>query len=124
MLTRDGQTVVLGGLIQDDVEETVQKVPLLGDIPVLGRLFRSTSSNLTKKHLMVFLRSTIVRDDRTLDGATAEKYGVIRDAQLGRRGKGMEYIDEEHLPLLPEWQQQLEQLNQMKETGAVDVSGG
>ena len=122
VLARNGQTIVLGGLMQDDIEESVQKEPLLGDIPLLGALFRNTNSTMTKKHLMVFLRTTVVRDDETMTGATAQKYGLIRDAQLESRAAGLELLDDELLPLLPEWQQQLEQLQNMKSTqGVQDV---
>ncbi|HSH12239.1 MAG TPA: type II secretion system secretin GspD, partial [Desulfurivibrionaceae bacterium] len=58
----DGRVLVLGGLISDDIQETVQKVPLLGDIPFLGWLFSYTKSSHNKRNLMVFLRPTILRD--------------------------------------------------------------
>lgn len=109
VLTDNGKTIILGGLIQDDVQSKQTKVPFLGDIPVLGRLFRSTASTNKKTHLMVFLRSTIVRDSKALDGATAEKYSLLRDRQLQRAG-GEDLFSDEALPLLPEWQRQLETL--------------
>lgn len=56
----DGQTVVLGGLIAENVTKTKDKVPVLGDIPLLGRLFRSESSSSTKKNLVVFVTPTII----------------------------------------------------------------
>ncbi len=106
VLVDDGQTVVLGGLIKDDVQESVQKVPLLGSIPLLGRLFRSTSTNVTKTNLLVFIRATIIRDGKALTGATADKYRYIRDKQLQRRATGNSWINQESLPVLPEWQQE------------------
>src|SRR5690606_24666899 len=62
ILADDGQVVVLGGLIQDDITQSVSKVPLLGDIPWLGRLFRSTTDTHVKRNLMVFLRPSVIRD--------------------------------------------------------------
>lgn len=78
ILADDGQVIVLGGLIQDDVTEAVSKVPLLGDIPLIGGLFRSTSQAHTKRNLMVFLRPTIVRDGAGLAALSGKKYGDIR----------------------------------------------
>jgi general secretion pathway protein D len=74
----DGQIIVLGGLIQDDVTLSESKVPLLGDIPWLGALFRSSKDVHTKRNLMVFLRPTIVRDNAGLAAITGKKYSDIR----------------------------------------------
>ncbi|MFP3457705.1 type II secretion system protein GspD, partial [Psychrobacter sp. SIMBA_152] len=62
VMADDGETIVLGGLIDEDVQESVSKVPILGDIPILGKLFSSTSTSKQKRNLMVFIRPTIVRD--------------------------------------------------------------
>ncbi|MGY4534793.1 general secretion pathway protein D [Pseudomonas sp. TE3786] len=78
ILAEDGQVIVLGGLIQDDVTMTDSKVPLLGDIPWLGRLFRSTKEGHTKRNLMVFLRPTVVRDGAGLAALSGKKYSDIR----------------------------------------------
>ncbi|WP_437881257.1 type II secretion system secretin GspD [Pseudomonas sp. LRF_L74] len=78
ILADDGQVIVLGGLIQDDVTSTNSKVPLLGDIPFLGRLFRSTSDTHTKRNLMVFLRPTVVRDKAGMSALSGKKYSDIR----------------------------------------------
>jgi general secretion pathway protein D len=64
VLAGNRQTVVLGGLIEDRVTETVKKVPLLGDIPVLGILFRSKGVSRGKQNLMVFLRPTVLSRQR------------------------------------------------------------
>jgi general secretion pathway protein D len=61
------------------VQSTEQRVPLLGDIPLLGRLFRNDAVSVTKTNLLIFIRPTIIRDDRQLAGATALKYRYIRD---------------------------------------------
>lgn len=78
ILAEDGQVIVLGGLIQDDVTQTDSKIPLLGDIPLLGRLFRSTKDTHIKRNLMVFLRPTIVRDGAGLAALSGKKYNDIR----------------------------------------------
>jgi general secretion pathway protein D len=114
VMAQDGETIVLGGLVKDDVQESVQKVPLLGDIPLLGRLFRSNNTKITKTNLLVFIRPTIIRSADRLRGATAEKYGYIRDLQLQEREQGVNFASDESLPVLPEWQQQLEALKREK----------
>ncbi|MGK9064223.1 type II secretion system secretin GspD [Stutzerimonas chloritidismutans] len=78
ILAEDGQVIVLGGLIQDDVTRTDSKVPLLGDIPLLGALFRSTQETHVKRNLMVFLRPTVVRDRAGLAALSGKKYSDIR----------------------------------------------
>jgi len=118
VLADNGQTIVLGGLIKDDVQETEQKVPLLGDIPVIGNLFRSTSVKNSKTNLMVFLRPVIVRDGRTLTGATGEKYSFIRDEQLQRTKPEFDYFGRDKTPLLPAWEKQLEQLRAIQQSRA------
>ena len=76
------QTVVLGGLIRDDTEKTVRKVPLLGSIPGLGVLFRSTSTKRVKRNLMVFLRPTILADGNTSLAVTRQRYLGITALQF------------------------------------------
>lgn len=114
VLADNGQTIVLGGLIKDDVQQGVQKVPLLGDIPVIGRLFRSSSSKRLKTNLMVFLRPVIVREGRQLTGATGEKYRYIRNEQLNTRERGVDFLNKRELPLLPEWEEQLKKIEEMQ----------
>jgi general secretion pathway protein D len=87
VLAADGRIVVLGGLIKDDVQSTEQRVPLLGDIPLLGRLFRNDAVSVTKTNLLIFIRPTIIRDDRQLAGATALKYRFIRDRRTSKRSR-------------------------------------
>ena len=119
VMAMDGQTIILGGLVQDDVQNVTQRVPVLGNIPWIGRLFRNDSVNVTKTHLLVFLRSTIIRDDMTLSGATAEKYKYLRDRQLEKIEQGTLLIDKERLPLLPEWEEQLKALQQSNLSGSL-----
>lgn len=109
ILAADGQIVVLGGLIKDDVLTSNSRVPVLGSIPVLGHLFRSQSSKKVKTNLLIFIRPTIIRDDRVLTGATAEKYQAIREQQIQtRRNKGL-LLNNSDIPVIPEWEAQLEQ---------------
>ncbi len=99
ILIADGQTVVLGGLIKDDVQVGSTRVPLLGSIPLLGRLFRTETSTKLKTNLLVFIRATVIRDDKVMEGATAEKYQTIRDLQIqARHNEGFKSIQ-----VLPEW---------------------
>lgn len=118
VLADNGQIIVLGGLIQDDVTEQTQKVPLLGDIPFVGALFRSTSTRVGKKHLLIFIRPTIVRDKRSMDHATGQKYSLIRAEQLEEIEEGVSLVDDEALPLLPQWREQLEQLQAIQDKQA------
>ncbi len=78
ILAENGQVIVLGGLIQDDVTQADSKVPLLGDIPLVGALFRSTKETRIKRNLMVFLRPTVVRDSAGLAALSGKKYSDIR----------------------------------------------
>jgi general secretion pathway protein D len=86
----DSQIVVLGGLIDDQFQDSEQKVPLLGDVPVLGHLFRFTTTSKTKQNLMVFIHPSIVRDERTAEHYSGQKYSYLRsrqlDAEIRRRG--------------------------------------
>ena len=83
VLVEDKQTLVLGGLISDQVNDTRDKVPLLGDIPLLGSLFRYRTRSNSKRNLMVFLHPTILRDPATADYYSRSKYDDVRQAQLG-----------------------------------------
>jgi general secretion pathway protein D len=118
VLAGDGRTVVLGGLIKEDMQDGQQKVPFLGDIPWLGRLFRSDSVSKTQSNLMIFIKPTIIREDAQLEGATAEKYRFIRAQQQLRFDAGIEFLEDEDIPVLPEWSEQIKQLEVMKATAA------
>ncbi|GAB3287010.1 type II secretion system secretin GspD [Parahaliea aestuarii] len=118
VLAANNRVVVLGGLIKDDVSDGQQKVPLLGDIPVLGRLFRSDRVEVVKTNLLIFIRPTIIRDDRELEGATAEKYRYIRGQQQLRKERGLMFLDDSNIPVLPEWEEQIKQLEQIRDESA------
>src|SRR6185369_2928138 len=77
-LVDNGQIVVIGGLIQDDNQSSIDKVPLLGDLPVIGALFKYESRSRKRTNLMVFLRPVIVRDEKTAASITADRYEYIR----------------------------------------------
>ncbi|ONF45097.1 type II secretion system protein GspD [Marinobacter lutaoensis] len=87
VLADDGETIVLGGLTRDDLQVTRSKVPLLGDIPVLGRLFSSESERRVKRNLLVFLRPTIMLDKAESTAATDGKYRTLWEVNLGIREK-------------------------------------
>jgi len=78
----DGELLILGGLIDDQEIHIEQKVPGLGDIPFLGALFRSSSTQIMKRNLMVFIRSTIIKDPLKANQLSRRKYDFMRDAQL------------------------------------------
>jgi general secretion pathway protein D len=81
-LIRDGQVLVLGGLIREDDVTTRTQVPLLGDVPLLGRLFRSSSVSKRKNNLMVFIRPVILKDQLQMSGLTAQRYAFMREKQM------------------------------------------
>ena len=82
VLADDKEIIVLGGLINEEVEESINKVPILGDIPLLGRLFRSSAESVEKRNLMVFLRPTILRDSITTKDLSEERFNFIRAKQI------------------------------------------
>jgi general secretion pathway protein D len=108
ILADDGQTIVLGGLIQDDSSQSVSEVPLLSKIPVLGHLFRSKSHSKTKRNLLVFLQPLIVRDGQSAAALAAQQYKQTRTLQFEVSAKGQ-------LTRLPE------QINEIYQ-GAVKVA--
>jgi len=107
VIVDDGGTIVLGGLIDDAVQESVSKVPLLGDIPILGHLFKSTSTSVSKRNLMVFIRPTIIRDGVTMNEISHKKYQYIRAEQLKRQSQGIPLMPNTEGPTLPEWDDKL-----------------
>jgi len=88
VIVDDNDVVVLGGLITDDNNETYAKVPILGDIPLIGYLFRYKREAKDKSNLMVFLRPAILRDEIGSDRVTREKYNFMRDRQDEEQRKG------------------------------------
>ena len=78
----DEELLILGGLIDDAYIDSEQKIPFLGDIPILGALFRSTSTRKTKRNLMVFIRTTIIKDPDKARLLSKKKYNYMRDLQV------------------------------------------
>ncbi|WP_394204313.1 type II secretion system secretin GspD [Shewanella waksmanii] len=106
VMADSGQIVVLGGLINEEVQESVQKVPFLGDIPIIGHLFKSSSSGKKKKNLMVFIKPTIIRDGITMEGIAGRKYNYFRALQLEQQDRGVNLMPSAEVPVLEEWDQE------------------
>ncbi|MBL0457005.1 GspD family T2SS secretin variant ExeD [Aeromonas enteropelogenes] len=104
VLVKSGETVVLGGLMDEQTKEEISKVPVLGDIPVLGYLFRSTSNTTAKRNLMVFIRPTILRDANVYSGISSNKYSLFRAQQLEAAAQES-YLTSPKRQVLPEYGQ-------------------
>lgn len=102
VIVEDGGTLVIGGLLQDELRQTEQRVPILGSIPLLGALFRAERTELVKVNLMLFIKPTILRDSVTQAYETNTKYRSIRDMQMLERDKGRRIFPDMSPPLLPE----------------------
>ncbi len=114
VLAANGETVVLGGLIEEEIQTSVQKVPFLGDVPIMGRLFRNQVDSLSKTNLLVFIRATVIEDDQLLKGATAEKYKALREQQENRRRAGGMLFSSDDIPMLPEWQEKVDDAERIR----------
>jgi len=90
----DGEILALGGLLDDNERKTIERIPLLSDIPGLGELFKSRSKSRTKTNLMVFIRPTILRSKEDAQRLTQQRYGYVRDMQLRRNPDAEPSIDE------------------------------
>ncbi|MGF7169097.1 general secretion pathway protein D [Sphingobium xanthum] len=90
----DGDILALGGLLDDNERRTIEKIPVLGDIPLVGELFKSRSRARSKTNLMVFIRPTILSDRKDAQDVTARRYGYIRNQQLANNPKVEPTIDE------------------------------
>jgi general secretion pathway protein D len=101
VLVDDGQIVALGGLIQDSVSTGMEKVPILGDIPLLGLLFRYETRKQSKTNLMVFLRPVVLRDSVSYTGATAERYQQMLGEQEKSQMPAHPVMPDYPAPLLP-----------------------
>lgn len=104
VLVPDQNLLVLGGLISTETRENVSKVPGVGDIPVVGNLFRYRSSQTLRRNLMIFLKPTILRDRATESEVTGTKYRFIRDEQLRMRETRGSLTPRDAQPLLPEFE--------------------
>ena len=103
VLVDDGQIIVLGGLIDDQMQDGVEKVPGLGDIPLLGGLFRYKTRSQVKRNLMVFLRPTIIRSNEQSMNLATDRYDYIRNAQIAGKPDatlGLSNMEPSQLPPL------------------------
>ena len=126
VMVDDGEIVVLGGLIDDNVNQSEQKVPLLGDIPLLGALFRSRSNTVQKTSLMIFLHPTILRTAEDNTRVAGGKYNLLRAAQLNQvhnRGLVMSRIKTPVMPELGDYLREAPPFQELQgvDSGAVDL---
>ena len=98
----DGQIIVLGGLIEDNYSTTRSKVPILGDIPLLGALFRSENRSRKRTNLMVFLRPVVMRDQTATDRLSLDRYDYIRGVQIEAQPPKNRILGINESPVLPQ----------------------
>ncbi len=101
VIVDDGQIVVLGGLIQDVLTDNANQVPFLGDIPVIGSLFRYDNREHTKTNLMVFLKPTVVRSGTAANSLTADRYDYLMGEQQRLKPVAAPFWTEPEVPMLP-----------------------
>jgi len=101
ILADDGQVLILGGLIQDDTSDGVEKVPGLGDIPLIGNLFKYQKRSRKKTNLMVFLRPVVVRNREQQMSLTADRYDYIRGSQEASKPESSIVVQDLGRPTLP-----------------------
>jgi len=102
VLVDDGQIVVIGGLMQDSVKDDVEKIPLLGDLPLLGTLFSYKTRSRSKTNLMVFLRPVVVRDARGADALSGERYEyILGEQRKSKSAPGSGLLPDVEAPTLP-----------------------
>jgi general secretion pathway protein D len=104
VIVDDGAILVLGGLIEDRFEDTTNKVPLLGDIPFVGALFRSESRSKRRTNLLVFLRPIVMRGAEDANKLTLDRYDLIRGQQQGVQPKSHLFLGAGEAPILPQQQ--------------------
>ncbi len=103
VMVEDKGMVVLGGLIQDDLTNNVNKVPILGDIPIIGEIFKSSKVETQKANLMVFIRPTILSNPVLANEMAMKKYQFVREKQQNQQDKGIRLLKPEDIPVLPEY---------------------
>ena len=102
VMVDDGQTIILGGLLDDKVTEGATRVPLLGSIPLIGNLLKARNSKKSKTNLLVFIKPTVMRNAIQASFETSAKYNFVRDLQLENNGGKVILQPGEKQPLLPE----------------------
>ncbi|MEO6354568.1 MAG: type II secretion system secretin GspD [Burkholderiaceae bacterium] len=101
VLADDGQIIVLGGLIEDTVGDGAEKVPLLGDIPIIGNLFKYQKRSRKKTNLMVFLRPTVIRSSEQSARMAADRYDYIRGTEIAAQPAKNFFLPDTGAPVLP-----------------------
>ena len=101
VIVEDGEILVLGGLIEDQLRESDQRVPILGRIPLLGNLFRARQTEKVKTNLMIFIRAKILRDESQTAMETNSKYNMIRDIIESQRGRDVQLMPSAERTTLP-----------------------
>jgi general secretion pathway protein D len=101
VLVNDGAIVVLGGLLEDNLTDSESKVPVLGDVPLVGNLFKSRNRHYVKTNLMVFLRPAIVRDAAAAESYSLSRYDFMRAAQQSTQPKPSAVLEMNQSPVLP-----------------------
>lgn len=101
VLVDDGQIIVLGGLIEDSLKDTSEKVNGLGDIPVLGNLFKYRKRDHAKTNLLVFLRPVVIRNADQNDNVLADRYDYIRNAEIKAQPEHTSLLEDAKAPVLP-----------------------
>ena len=101
VLVDDGAVVVLGGLLQDEYSGNKEKVPVVGDIPILGNLFKSETRSRKKTNLMVFLRPVVVRDAQKSDALSLDRYDMMRGLQMSAQPAPSIVLPINDAPVLP-----------------------
>ncbi len=106
VLANDRQIIVLGGLIREDTTSSQRKVPMLGSIPFLGRLFRSDSVRVIKNNLLLFIRPTIIRNQDTINESAIQQYeNAVAAEQKRTRWKGLSTYQTKDVPMLRAWEE-------------------
>jgi general secretion pathway protein D len=101
VLVDNGQIIVLGGLIEDTLSDSVEKVPLLGDLPLLGYLFRYQTKKRGKTNLMVFLRPTVIRSNNDSVAVAGDRYDYMQAAQGAMQSDKNIFLPQSQEPKLP-----------------------
>ena len=105
VIVDDGQILVLGGLLEDVLRESEQKVPILGSIPVLGALFRSRATDKVKTNLLIFIRPKILRNASQISTETNQKYNVIKDILDKTNEQGINLMPDDSAFTLPPFEE-------------------
>ncbi len=101
VLVEDGGIIVLGGLMEDTYSANVDKIPVLGDVPYVGNLFKSENRSRKKTNLMVFLRPVVLRDAMAAETFTMDRYDLMRGTQQDGQPLTRELVPVNQAPVLP-----------------------